>query len=445
MIKQLIANFLTSGHERTLKAKKNIITLIALKGYSVAVSMALIPLTLKLLDEYKYGVWITLFNVLSWISIFDIGIGNGLRNKFAEAMAKNRIEEAREYVSTAYLLMVGISITLILVFIIPWMFVDWGRVFNVQGELGHEVFLLVGIAFLLTSFQFSLKLIGTLLTASHQPAISALLGTIANTLVLLIFIVGKGTFKENLLGIGFIYTLIPLLVFAASSIYLFKTRFKNVSPQIISFRKNKVNSLFSLGMRFFIIQIAVVVIFSTDSMIITHTLSPEDVTSYNIVLRYFGVVTMAAGIILTPLWSAYTEAAAKNDFAWIKSLLKKQLKAMIAVLFLVFVLFSMSKILIPFWLQEEVSLSYTLLIGMAVYTIISVWNNIFSFILNGLSITNVQTYTSIAGIVINIPLSIYFAHKFGNGGVILATIISLSFFAFFGANQVLIILKTKNK
>ncbi|SFO74243.1 hypothetical protein SAMN04488519_11313 [Algoriphagus ornithinivorans] len=84
------------------QSKKNILALFFIKGYSIAVSLALIPLTLKLLNEFQYGIWITLFNVLSWISIFDIGIGNGLRNKFTEALAKNKIEEAGKYVSTAY-------------------------------------------------------------------------------------------------------------------------------------------------------------------------------------------------------------------------------------------------------------------------------------------------------------------------------------------------------
>lgn len=434
---------LFSGHERSVKAKKNIVALIGLKGFSVAVSLALIPLTLKLLDEYQYGVWITLFNVLSWISIFDIGIGNGLRNKFAESMAMNKLEEAREYVSTAYILMFGISISLIMFFTIPWLMVDWTRVFNVPSEFGNDIFFLVGITFLLTSFQFSLKLIGTLLTANHKPSWSALLGTISNALILLLLWYGKDFVTDSLFAIGFIYTGVPLIIFLVSSLYFFNNQFKSISPQIGFFRKSKVKSLFTLGLQFFIIQIAVVVIFSTDSMIITHILSPQEVTPYNIVLRYFGVVTMGAGIIMTPFWSAYTEAAAKNDFVWIRATLNKQLRAFFLVIFGIAILLFLAKWLIPIWLQEEISLSWILLFGMAFYTLISVWNNIFSFLLNGLSITNVQTYTSVVATIINIPLSIYFAHLWGNGGVILATVISLSFFAIFGSRQAFLILKSQ--
>lgn len=439
----VIKGKLLGGHERSVRAKKNILALIVLKGYSLAISLALIPLTLKLLDDYKYGVWITLFNVLSWVSIFDIGIGNGLRNKFSAALAVNDIKEAKAYVSTAYFLMIGISVLLIVVFLIPWYLVDWTRVFNVPNYLSKDLFYLIGIAFVLTSMQFTIKLIGTLLTANHQPSKAAIIGSISNTLIFLTLLFSKPLATNSLFIVGFVYTGIPLLVFAVATFYFFRRQFNYVSPNIKFFENKKVKSLFSLGSQFFIIQIAVVVIFSTDSLIITHTLSPEEVTPYNIVLRYFGIVTMAAGIFMTPFWSAYTEAATKNDFSWIKSTIKRQLRAMLYVLSIVLILLFSASWLIPFWVQESIPISPLLLIGMAGFTLISVWNNIFSFLLNGLSITKVQTYTSVIGTIVNIPLSIYFAKIWGNGGVITATIISLSFFAIFGSRQAFAYLKSK--
>jgi len=444
LINNLKEKFLT-GHERSVRAKKNILALFAVRGYSIAISLALIPITLHLLDEYKYGVWITLFNVLSWISIFDIGIGNGLRNKFAEAMAKEDIKEARQYVSTGYVVMAGISLLLILVFLIPWYFVDWSRVFNVKPDLASEISWLVGIAFVLTSIQFSLKLLGTLLTASHKPAIAAFIMALSNTLILVAFLGAKKWLAGSLIGIGFVYTLAPILVFTVASIIMFSSRFYRVRPSISYYRKDKVKSLFNLGIQFFVIQIAVLVIFQTDTMIITHTLSPEEVTSYNIVFRYFGVVTMLAGIIMTPLWSAFTEAAAKKDFIWIKQVVKNLLHGLFFVIFLIIILLLLAKTIIPIWLSYQLYLSNVLLVGMAAYTFIAVYNNIFSFLLNGLSLTKVQMITSIVGTIINIPLSIYFANKFGNGGVILATIVSLSFFAIFGTIQTYHVLKKENK
>ncbi|MDE5975352.1 MAG: hypothetical protein K2G69_02250, partial [Muribaculaceae bacterium] len=55
------------------------------KGISILTSFLLVPLTLGYLRPVEYGIWMTLSSILVWINYFDIGLGNGLRNKLAEA------------------------------------------------------------------------------------------------------------------------------------------------------------------------------------------------------------------------------------------------------------------------------------------------------------------------------------------------------------------------
>ncbi|MCK7523619.1 MAG: hypothetical protein MZV64_41275 [Ignavibacteriales bacterium] len=64
--------------------------------------MAIVPVTLNYLGKTEYGIWLTLASILSWLINLDFGLGNGLRNKLAEALALNDIKLARIYVSTAY-------------------------------------------------------------------------------------------------------------------------------------------------------------------------------------------------------------------------------------------------------------------------------------------------------------------------------------------------------
>lgn len=421
------------GHERSVKAKKNILGLFLIKGYSIVINLILIPLTLSLLDEYKYGVWITLFTLLSMIQIFDIGIGNGLRNKFSEAIAKNDFITAQQYVSTGYIIMGAITLLLIVLFIIPWLVIDWSYIFNVDNSLANEISFLVGTTFVLTAIQFSLKLITTLLTASHKPAVSAGIFAISNTFILLLFIAFKVEISDNIVAIGTIYSAVPLLILLVSSFILFNGKLKLIKPKFSMFNKEKVNDLFNLGMKFFVIQIAVLVIFQTDSLIISHTLSPTEVTPYNIAFRYFGIITILSGIVMTPFWSAFTEAHAKGDFSWIKTIIIKQLKLLIPAVIIIVIMLLLANLIIPIWLGKEINISWTLLIGMAIFSVISIWNNIFSFFLNGISKTKTQMITSVIGTIINIPLSIYLALKLGVGGVIIATFVSLLFFAVFGS------------
>lgn len=59
------------------------------KGVSMVLSLVYVPIVLNYLGDYKYGVWASILSILSWISYFDLGIGNGLRNRLSEAIASD--------------------------------------------------------------------------------------------------------------------------------------------------------------------------------------------------------------------------------------------------------------------------------------------------------------------------------------------------------------------
>ena len=73
-------------------------------------------------------------------------------------------------------------------------------------------------------------------------------------------------------------------------------------------------------------QIAAVVVFTTDNLIITQLFGPAQVAPYSIALKYFNIAQMGFSIIITPFWSAFTEAYTKNDYAWIKNNIKRLIK-----------------------------------------------------------------------------------------------------------------------
>lgn len=93
MIKKLnsfISDFLTRGHQRSVRAKKNIALSFLLKAVNILIQLLFVPLLLGYLSPVKYGIWITVGSVINWFYFFDIGLGNGLRNKLAEAFAKDK-------------------------------------------------------------------------------------------------------------------------------------------------------------------------------------------------------------------------------------------------------------------------------------------------------------------------------------------------------------------
>ena len=120
--------------KRSQNLVSNIVQVGLYKVLNVFLGFAMVSLIVDYLDTYKYGVWVTLTSVSAWFSFFDIGLGNGLRNKFAEAKAKNNMDEARVYVSTAYVVIGGIVIVLLALFFVVCFLLDWNIILNVTQE-----------------------------------------------------------------------------------------------------------------------------------------------------------------------------------------------------------------------------------------------------------------------------------------------------------------------
>ena len=130
LIKQTITNFFTKGHERTIKAKKNIAFSFVLKAINIATGLVLVPLVLNYLDETRYGIWLTLSSLVMWFNFFDVGLGHGLRNKLAASQAEGEERLSRKYVSTTYAGLAIISTGFFALFLLTNIFLDWSKILN---------------------------------------------------------------------------------------------------------------------------------------------------------------------------------------------------------------------------------------------------------------------------------------------------------------------------
>ncbi len=53
-------SFINKGHQRSVKAKKNIIASFFIKGLSIAISLIFVPLTINYIKPAQYGIWLTI-------------------------------------------------------------------------------------------------------------------------------------------------------------------------------------------------------------------------------------------------------------------------------------------------------------------------------------------------------------------------------------------------
>ena len=198
-----IYKFFNQGNERTIKAKKNIFLMLLIKGGNILIGVLLVPITLGYVDTDCYGIWLTLSSMVLWISFFDIGLNNGLKNKLAQAIANNDHDLARKYVSTTYVLLVLIFLPMMFVLIGISPLINWNNLLNI----GSDELLLAPICILIAYFciNFILSTISTVLNADQRPADASLilfLQQSASLIVILIMIVTtKGSLVNLCIGL----------------------------------------------------------------------------------------------------------------------------------------------------------------------------------------------------------------------------------------------------
>lgn len=420
-------DYFTLGHQRSVKAKKNILALIFVKGISVLTSFVLVPLTINYLTPVNYGIWLTLYSIISWFGLLDLGLGNGLRNKFAEALANNDKHAARTYLSTAYAMLFLVMGSACGIFLIANQFLDWSYLLNVSPAQSTELGKVMAIIFGFFCMQLVIKLISVVLLADQKTAVAGAINTASSIVSLAVIYVLTKTTTGSLVylatSIGIINVLVPLVV----SFWFYKNQYKDYAPSLKFVNFKFAKNLMNVGLMFFLFQSTALLVVATDNVIIMNLFGAEEVTPYNIALKYFTPVTILFTIISNPLWSAYTEAYMQKDLEWIKRITKKVVKVWLLLIFILIPMILVSGFAYEIWVGKEIKIPISLTILMAVYVLLSSWNQIFGNFINGIGKLRLAFYLTIFTALVNIPLCILLAKNAGWGlaGIIAASSISL--------------------
>jgi len=432
-------------NQRSKIVVKNIIGSFFVKGLSILITLFLIPITVNLLDKEKYGIWLTLFSLVNWFSMMDVGIGNGFRNKFTEAVSVNDEAVAKQLMQTFYAAMGLISFGLLCIYCIIHPFLNWPSILNVSHNVGENLNLIVLSTVSLFCLQLYLKNISTVLLSLQKTSLSNFLIFLGNFFALLGIFVLNYFGKVNLFTIALVYMIAPNLVFIVTSVILFKGSLKQYSPFPIKIFKSRLQSLVGLGFKFFFIQITTIIMFSSDNFIISRLFGPGEVTPYNIAYRLFFTVYTCFIIVMGPFWSAFGEANTRKDKTWIVKSIKKLMLFWLFFSLAIVALYFLSGWIYHIWIGNIVKVDNHLSFQLALFAIILSWTAIFAYYLNGVGKIKVQLYISIFQCICNIPLAIFFAKtmNLNTAGIMLATNLNLLIPAVMLAYQSYLIINDK--
>jgi len=393
---------------------------MCLKPVSMVLSLIYLPLLLSYLGDEKYGLWATLLSIINWISYFDVGIGNGLRNLLSKEITYEKYEEANRSVSTAYVVLTCIASVVYIALVLSVVLFNWNGILSTSLDIKPVLF----ITFTFICLNFVLALSNILLYALQQSEKIAIRGCAVQILNLIGLLIIRTISDSSLVAIALLFGCTTMIVYVFNSIQIFREK-NFLKPSFKLFDSKKIREICNVGIKFFIIQVCCLLLFTVDNLLITHYFGPETVTPFSITNKVFHTAYTVLAAFLVPYWSRTTVAFAQNDYTWVKNSIKK-VSALYALFILGYiVLVFIFKPLVAMWLGRELSYQDGLLPTMCVFYILYSALAVECQFINGSGKINVQLIMYCLISIANIPLSIYMGVTCGMGvvGIRLATTI----------------------
>ena len=427
-----ISKLVSFKYSRVLKLDRNrklsigVASGIFIKAMALVFTLISVPMTLHYLGVERYGVWVTMISMLAWISLVDIGVANGLTPLLTSAFGKGRIDLAKGYVATAFWsLTISSVVTGIVIFAI-WSWIDWSRLFNIKS---HELESQISTAMALAVGIF---LVNLPISINQRIYLASQNGAIANACQFFSSLAGiVGIYLATKTQGGLVYLVLgysgaQFLVGLVNTIWLFGW----AKPELRPFVWPKfidAKSVMAMGGMFFLNQIATLIIFQKDNILISHYLGPVQATHYSVMWQIFFYFNTINLLIAPYLGPAFGEAHAKKDLNWMRIAASRYLFVTFGIAFLgVTFLFIFYKQILTLWVGPDVLPERGTVIWMALWTmVLSVQWPIIS-LLNSTGRIRVFTLFYIFAAVLNIFLSVALIKAVGVTGGLIASVLTMT-------------------
>lgn len=403
------------SHELSAIYFKQVGKTTIIKSLSVLISLMYVPLVLGFIDIEKYGIWVTLTTVVTWIRLLDVGMGNGMRNKLAEAIALKQYQQGRVYVSTTYGILGGIFILVLLVFYFVNPFLNWQGILNSALISPSELVKLTGIVVSFIVLGFILQPV-TLVYAAHGDSATGgfIQLVISFVSLLLISLVSAFSAKGNIILLGWVVTGVPVLIYIAVSVYTFLYKYPQLRPSFKLIKISESGNLLRLSAQFFVVQITATILYSSIPFVVAQLFSPNEVTVFNIANSIFNLPIMLISLIVAPVLPLVTQAYANQDYTWIRSMLKKMNMVSLLIVAGTIIMIIISNFIYHVWIGNKVIIPFNLSVAIGIYTIINVLVTPFSTFINGIGKIRILVMLAPLGIGMFIGGSILLAKLMGD-------------------------------
>jgi O-antigen/teichoic acid export membrane protein len=263
---------------RTRRAVFGVLTNHASAVVMAIAGFVLVPIVLRYVGREDYGLWATIGQILGYLALFDLGVGSAVVRRAAQLRENNDPLAVNRMVSTAVtlysvlggvFLATGIAMTLVL----P----RWSVIPAARSAAAVTLFAVM-IAY--TAVSFPLRVAASTLIGFQRMATVNVLNLVGSLLTIVVAVLllrfGVGVLALPIgSAVAGMTAAIAALVVLRVVIPCLRIRWRYVS-------KVEALELFSWSWQLFLNNIAVVIIYQTDNLVIAGGAGLEAVTTYTL-------------------------------------------------------------------------------------------------------------------------------------------------------------------
>lgn len=389
-------------------------------------AFALTPITIERAGLTTYGLFAALTSFTALLSFSDFGLANALMVRLAAARASQDRAAAVGALTNTLILLSAIGLLFASAGIALSMYVPWSGLLNApptrESELQLSAVVIaacIGIgvpAGVATKIYFGLQQAATASVWTTAAAITSA-GTVA--------LVADGSGSLPLMvaaqvGLPSIFAFFSLIVVVRRNELL------GVAHGAIALRSTV--SLLKTGRLFVVLQLAAIISYQLDVLIVVRLLGPEEAAVVAVTMKFLMLPLGLASLFFLPLWPAFAEARQVSDLRWVcKAYRRASLTGAIAGLFAAPLCLLFGQKLVRVWTDGLVDPPVLLIAAGALWILVGLYNQPQSMLLNGLHVEGFQLKVVSITVAANLALSIVLAGSIGLSGPLIGSVLSLSF------------------
>lgn len=381
-----------------------------ISGMSLFVSIRIL---MSLLNDEGYGVWILIFTIFQMVLLMDFGIQSTLKTKIPVFVHRNENEKIGSFISNTYKSTGLLALFIFIVFLVVNYTINLKSLFNIYslnvGEI--QILFLINIAFFCISFIANIhkSLYVAFLKGKYSEQ------SIAVNQIVFLFFLGSiyllplNTYSlfEKLLLISLGNGCVTMIINAIYSFYFFKgihLKLALFQTKFISY----IKEVLPIGLKFMIIQLGFLFIFSSDGYIISNAFNPKEVVAYEIIGKLYQFPYMILFAALSPLWSMFAKDYLEKNKIKLRKNFKKFNIYFIGITFCLLFLYIITPYVISIWIKEPIVIPKYMVLLTAFVTLLKIFVSFYTFFLNGVGKLNIYLVLLVGSVLVKIPLSYWF-------------------------------------